>query len=296
MRLYVGIIDFDLFQSLREARCSEVNFWRPSGNSNFKALSRGELFLFKLHSPHNSIVGGGFYQDFSVLPTSLAWEAFGTSNGAGSCVAMIERIYKYRKTERFADPDPLIGCVVLSSAFYFDEGDELTVPDDWSNKIVQGKLYNTAEKSGAQLYEQIQQKMSRQECRYFQDTLLAPEIGVGHFKLQVIEAYGRRCAVSGEKAAPVLSVAQIRPLRYGGFKGVSNGILLRSDYRALFERGYLTVTPDYKIEVSKRVAADFGSSSTYLSLEGQSVKVPESLEKKPSRSYLEWHNKRLFLG
>jgi hypothetical protein len=41
----------------------------------------------------------------------------------------------------------------FSSAFYFDEGDELTVPDDWSNKIVQGKLYNTAEKSGAQLYE-----------------------------------------------------------------------------------------------------------------------------------------------
>jgi hypothetical protein len=30
-------------------------------------------------------------------------------------------------------------------------------------------------------------KMSRQECANFQDTLLAPEIGVGHFKLQVIE-------------------------------------------------------------------------------------------------------------
>jgi putative restriction endonuclease len=102
--------------------------------------------------------------------------------------------------------------------------------------------------------------------------------------------------VSGEKAAPVLSVAQIRPLVMGASREFRTASFCAADYRALFERGYLTVTPDYKIEVSKRVAADFGSSSTYLSLEGQSVKVPESPEKKPSRSYLEWHNKRLFLG
>ena len=113
MKLYVGIIDFDLFQTLKEAKCSEVNFWRPSGNTNFKALSRGELFLFKLHSPYNSIVGGGFFQAFKLLPTSLAWEAFGIANGADSCAAMLERIYKYRKTDSSAEPDPEIGCVIL---------------------------------------------------------------------------------------------------------------------------------------------------------------------------------------
>ena len=296
MKLYVGIMDFDLFQSLKETKCSEVNFWRPSGNTNFKALSRGELFLFKLHSPYNCIVGGGFFQAFNVLPTSLAWEAFGTGNGALSCNAMIERIYKYRKTDRFAEPDPSIGCVVLSSVFYFDEGDEIPVPDDWSNKIVQGKLYETSDAKGIALYEQIQSRLSRQECRYYQDTLIAPEIGYGHFKMLVIEAYKRQCAISMEKAPPILEVSQIRPSRLGGLKDACNGILLRRDYRTLFDRGYLTITPDFVVQVSKRVQEDFGAESSYNELQGRKITLPGNTEEWPSKAYLDWHNKRVFLG
>ena len=296
MKLYVGIIDFDLFQTLKEAKCSEVNFWRPSGNTNFKALSRGEMFLFKLHSPYNCIVGGGFFQAFKLLQTSLAWEAFGVANGADSCAAMLERIYKYRKTDSIAEPDPEIGCVILSSVFYFDEGDEIPVPEDWSSKIVQGKLYSRTEPIGAALYEQAQTRLNKQECRYYQDTLLSPELGFGHFKLLVIEAYQRKCAISGEQAAPVLRVAQIRPSRLGGLKDISNGLLLRSDYCTLFERGYITVSPDYKVAVSKRVAADFGENSEYNKIQGCQIAWPDNKEKWPSHAYLEWHNKRVFLG
>ncbi|MGL5207287.1 MAG: HNH endonuclease [Acidaminococcaceae bacterium] len=295
MKLYVGIIDFDLFQTLKEAKCSEVNFWRPAGNTNFKALSRGEMFLFKLHSPYNLIVGGGFFQTFKFLPTSLAWEAFGIANGAHSCDAMLDRIYKYRKTGSGTEPDPEIGCVVLSSVFYFDEGDEIPVPADWSSKIVQGKLYSRTEPVGAALYEQAQMRLNKQECRYYQDTLLAPEIGFGHFKLLVMEAYKGRCAISGEQAAPVLRVAQIRPSRFGGLKDVSNGLLLRSDYCTLFERGYITVTPEYQVAVSERLLADFGEKSKYKELQGRSIILPENKEHWPSNSFLEWHNKRIFL-
>jgi hypothetical protein len=60
----------------------EVNFWQPGDRTNFKALQAGEQFLFKLHSPRNFIVGGGVFARADILPTSLAWEAFGTSNGA----------------------------------------------------------------------------------------------------------------------------------------------------------------------------------------------------------------------
>ena len=125
---------------------------------------------------------------------------------------------------------------------------------------------------------------------------MSPELGFGHFKLLVIEAYQRKCAISGEYAAPVLQVAQIRPSRFGGLKDISNGLLLRSDYCTLFERGYLTVTPDYKVAVSKRVAADFGEGSEYNKINGCQITLPTNKEKWPSRAYLEWHNKRVFLG
>ena len=68
--MYVGITDRDWFELLKSKNYREVNFWKP-GTANFKALSEGDLFLFKLHAPYNYIVGGGFYESFSILPTLL---------------------------------------------------------------------------------------------------------------------------------------------------------------------------------------------------------------------------------
>jgi putative restriction endonuclease len=61
MKFYVGITDWDWFTYLSsDEPPEEVNFWRPSGDRAFRALEIGEPFLFKLHSPRNFIVGGGF--------------------------------------------------------------------------------------------------------------------------------------------------------------------------------------------------------------------------------------------
>ena len=48
MKMYVGITDYDWFKTLKQANCDEVNFWKPGGRTNFKALNEGDLFLFKL--------------------------------------------------------------------------------------------------------------------------------------------------------------------------------------------------------------------------------------------------------
>jgi putative restriction endonuclease len=52
---------------------AEVNFWQPGGSHLFRALKPGELFLFKLRTPYNFIVGGGclLIQAFYL---SLAWD------------------------------------------------------------------------------------------------------------------------------------------------------------------------------------------------------------------------------
>jgi hypothetical protein len=85
MRLFVAVTDYDWFQlHAAKPNVDEVNFWRPSPKAGFKALSMGEPLLFKLHSPRNFIVGGGFFTKFVRLPLSLAWETFGEGNGVRS--------------------------------------------------------------------------------------------------------------------------------------------------------------------------------------------------------------------
>lgn len=307
--MYVGITDYDWFKTLKQANCDEVNFWKPGGHANFKALNEGDLFLFKLHSPKNYIVGGGIFLKFSALPASLAWEAFGIANGAKSPLELKNRIYKYKKTNRLSDPDPSIGCIILSMPFYFDEQDWIPVPQDWNRNIVQGKTYDTGGMTGLALYKQIQEKLSAQSLvqpeiregslqnRYGKEQIIKPRIGQGSFKVLITDAYQRRCAITGEKTLPVLEAAHIKPYSMDGPHEINNGLLLRRDFHTLFDRGYITVDKNFTVEVSHRIKEDFGNGKEYYAHHGSKLIIlPESKEQLPDPYYLEWHNGNVYLG
>ncbi len=133
INLYVGITDYDWYRFLSaRPNIEEVNFWQPGGRTNCKALKPGELFLFKLHSPRNFIVGGGVFAHADILPVSLAWEAFGPSNGATNLAQMRSRIAYYRKEPENPHEDYSIGCRVLTQPFFFPENQWISVPSSWS--------------------------------------------------------------------------------------------------------------------------------------------------------------------
>jgi putative restriction endonuclease len=116
--LVVAITDYNWFQALRvRDDWSEVNFWSPSG-TGFRALQPGELFLFKLHSPRNFIVGGGVFANAMTLPCSMAWETFGQANGASDFAEMRSRILQYRNADPNDRSDFQIGCRILTQAFF----------------------------------------------------------------------------------------------------------------------------------------------------------------------------------
>src|SRR5690554_2930887 len=110
MKYYIGVTDDKWFQYLAKVQPDELNFWQPGGKQTFKAIQANDLFLFKLHSPNNFIVGGGFFVRHSLLPVSLAWEAFGNKNGTSDYVDFRNAIHKYRKSNYRLEPDPTIGC------------------------------------------------------------------------------------------------------------------------------------------------------------------------------------------
>jgi putative restriction endonuclease len=79
------------------------------------------MLLFKLQSPRNFIVGGGFFTRFVHSPISLSWEAFGEGNGVRSLSEMRERIVKYRRVPIAPMENPKIGCIPLAEPFFFGE-------------------------------------------------------------------------------------------------------------------------------------------------------------------------------
>jgi putative restriction endonuclease len=250
-----------------------------------------------------------FFLKFSILPSSLAWEAFGLANGARSLFELHDRIYKYRKTNRISDPDPQIGCIILSMPFYLEEDDWITVPDNWSKNIVQGKTYDTSEHYGKLLYQQIQEVLYSQRfnknllredsvnSRYGKEQKIKPRIGQGAFKILITDAYHRRCAITGEKTLPVLEAAHIKPFSLDGPHEINNGLLLRRDFHTLFDRGYITIDKEFNVEVSRRIKEDFGNGKEYYAHHGSKLIIlPGKKEQLPGPHYLEWHNENIYLG
>jgi HNH endonuclease len=303
MRLFIGVTDGEWFRYLRERpHLDEVNFWQPSGRTQFRALPPGGVFLFKLHAPDNFIVGGGFFAHFSLLPHRTAWEFFGEANGAGSLIEMARRIEKYRRVPASIAEEYTIGCIMLARPFFFQESDWIPVPEDFARNIVRGKGYGDDSAVGNRLWEEVQLRIHGHVVRerspraemWGEPALVRPRLGQGTFRSLVTDIYSRRCAVTGERALPVLEAAHIKPVAVGGLHELPNGLLLRSDIHRLFDRGYVTVTPELLFRVSKRLKTDFDNGEPYYPLEGALAHVPALTEHRPSREFLEWHGDVVF--
>jgi len=302
VRLIVAVTDTDWYEHLRAIpNLGEANFWAPGG-ANFRALQPGELFLFKLHAPHNFIVGGGIFTYANTIPVSLAWEAFGEKNGAKSLQEMRERIAKYRRAGREDRSDFQIGCRILTDPFFLPRDQWIEVPQSWSSNIVTFKTYSTDEDEGRILWEAVQSPLAAQSppvfreerARYGEPYQIQPRLGQGAFRILVTDTYERRCAITREKTLPVLDAAHIIPYGEGGTHDASNGILLRRDIHCLFDRGYVTVTPDLHFEVSKRIKEEFENGRDYYALHGRMMAEPTAPAYRPARSALEWHNEHRF--
>jgi putative restriction endonuclease len=315
MDLFVGVTDGDWYELLASTPgLDEVNFWQPGGNHQFKALSPGEMFLFKLHSPDNFIVGGGVFATSSLLPTSLAWEAFGIGNGATTIVEMRARIEKYRKQRPAPHEDYRIGCIILTQPFFLPRDRWIPVPTSWKPNIVQGKGYARDEVEGRALWRAVEDALRGLRAdaipvmasaglptaepaeRFGQPALVRPRLGQGSFRVVVTDAYDRRCAITKERTLPVLEAAHIRPYADGGEHRIDNGLLLRRDLHTLFDRGYLTVTPDLKLDVSRRLKDDWENGREYYALQGRELWLPKAVGERPRAEYLEWHREERWLG
>jgi len=303
VRAYVAVTDNEWFRFLDALpEVDEVNFWQPSGGRRFRALEAGEVLLFKLHSPQNYIVGGGFFVSWSRLPCSLAWEAFGPKNGVPTLEAMRKRIEHYRRIAPNPVDDYEIGCILLTDPFFFPRDEWIPAPADFHPNVVQGKTYDLRPPGGTWLWEAVQSRLlalappseDPVAAMFSEPRLVRTRLGQGAFRVLVTDTYERRCAVTREKILPVLQAAHIRPVSAGGRHDVRNGLLLRSDIHTLFDRGYVTVTPDRQLRVSGRLREDWHNGENYLGLDGLEIWVPSNLDDRPAPEFLEWHADTVF--
>jgi putative restriction endonuclease len=311
MRGTVAVTDYGWYEFLIGRNLPEVNFWTPSDRHAFQAPQFSPLF-FKLKVPHNAVCGFGYFARWASLPDWLAWDCFREGNGCGSLAEMRRRIGGIRQRIRYSEAGTInnIGCIVIVQPTFFRPGEWVPQPEDWHPRIVSSKAYDLTRGEGRRLWEACRERAARPpelpahqvpgpapaRERYGTPQLVAPRLGQGAFRVAVIEAYGRACAVTGEHSLPALDAAHIRSYAQEGPHEVRNGILLRADLHRLFDNGYLTVTPERRLEVSRRLREDYSNGRSYYPLDGSPVRVPDTESERPDIEYLRWHNEYIYLG
>ena len=271
--------------------------------------------------------GFGLFAAFRRLSVREAWDAFGQANGAPTLADVVARIGKYVKTPP-GEPLPRthrIGCILLAAPVFFPREMWVPGPADWSDNTVTGKTYDTAAAEGRRIWQACLDRaatlgqaldlgdplgpptgisgegdsqrtlfnVDRGE-RYGAERTVRPRLGQGTFRYALEQAYGQ-CAVTGEHSLPALDAAHIVPYGDGGDHALENGLLLRADVHRLFDRGYVTVTPDYEFRVSRRLREDYDNGKVYYQHDGKTIWTPAAPYPKPDRERLETHATRRFL-
>lgn len=236
----------------------------------------------------------------------MAWETFGEANGVKSLPEFRSRIARIRNVPMQPADNPTVGCIMLTEPFFWPKCDWILRPPEFSVSNQVGKTFDSEEAAGRRLWDAVCERLKQRPAPLLQqDTATAaaiesngfgtpqiihPRLGQGTFRVEVTEAYSRKCAITGERTLPVLEAGHIKPYSLVQRHDVSNGLLLRSDLHRLFDGGYLTIDPsDRRVVVSNRIKEEFQNGKEYYNLEGKLLREPDQAWARASMEKLEYH-------
>ena len=281
-------------------------------------------YCLSLRSPTTISQGGGTFVRYEKTRLSEAWRLYGKMNGCDTFGEFQQALLGMERTlqSRSLRDDPIIGCIIWEGCHYYSDEEWIESPDSFKSQIVSGKTYDIDMADGQGINAEFEAGRSSMllhradqlhEADPFRQTLIdwdsersqpqfglpyltRPRLGQGGFRSLVLDAYGKQCAITREHTEPVLEAAHIVPYRDGGAHSLSNALLLRSDFHTLFDRGYVTVTPNYILEVSDSIREHYNNGVRYEQRHGSLISVPQEIQRRPDPELLRWHNDHVFMA
>ena len=120
------------------------------------------------------------------------------------------------------------------------------------------------------------------------------------FRSAVLASYCGHCCITGLPRSDLLIASHIKPWKDSSDREKTdprNGLCLNALHDKAFDKGYITVTPEYKVFVSHKIIDVQDSVAVeqyFLRYNGEKIALPEKFA--PDKHYLEYHNDKIFLG
>ncbi len=149
-------------------------------------------------------------------------------------------------------------------------------------------IVENADDGVALIFEQERDRVSQLSSRIIRDRL---------FRRLVLQAYDKRCAITGLKlinggGRAEVDAAHIRPVEANGPDILSNGIALSGTAHWMFDRGLISLSDNLDILISRH-ANDPESILGLLNRTGRAI-VPDRVFERPHPQFLQWHREHCF--
>lgn len=200
------------------------------------------------------------------------------------------------KLANFARLDPTLQKRNIKGATHGSKEEE-AVWEEFQSNWDKLALESERLRIGAKGLEKVEKELNLPDGRT-REALVQVRVNQAFFRRSVLAAYNSTCCITGIQIQELLCASHVIPWAAdtNNRTNPSNGLCLNALHDRAFDRGLITVAPDFKILVSKKIAHSRGThlESMLLDFAGQRIMLPDRFM--PRADFLAFHNEHIFQG
>lgn len=129
------------------------------------------------------------------------------------------------------------------------------------------------------------------------ETVVKTRVNQSFFRNAVLTSYHNKCCITSLPFVEMLNASHIIPWAVDEQNRLNphNGLSLNALHDRAFDKGFITITTDYKVKISKNISQIIDNQSVkelFLKFENKSIHLPNRFI--PEKSFLEYHHSKIF--
>ncbi len=128
------------------------------------------------------------------------------------------------------------------------------------------------------------------------EVIIKTRVNQSFFRSTILSSYNQKCCITGLSIPDFLVASHIIPWKEDSINRLNphNGLCLNSIHDKAFDKGFITVTPDYKIQLSEYLknSDDIAVKDFFIKYDNQPIILPDRFL--PSKNFLDFHYHNIF--
>ncbi|MCK9411689.1 MAG: HNH endonuclease [Prolixibacteraceae bacterium] len=204
------------------------------------------------------------------------------------------------KLANFARLDPALQARNVSGMRHGGHGEELIweeFSENWEKRAFESEEI-LAKYKGIQLESEIDTSdLDEIPIGKERETIIRARVNQGFFRKTILASYKQTCCITGIDVPELLIASHILPWAKNEKERMNpqNGLCLNALHDKAYDKGLITITPDYKIKLSELLKSQINkhNSEFFLPFDDKIINLPGRFL--PHREFLEYHVNNIFI-